>query len=131
MRSAEAIDTLTGIAEPAGEASTRVVRRRRLLYAVITTVLAAIIAIAVVGGLTDLDTVGVDSRRERAVADGQFHIYAISHAFEGIALLTGVEAGSEDDYGNYRPDTVMGRVQRTLEAFQRSSRAQPRPLGRS
>ena len=67
----------------------------------------------------------------QAVADGQFHIYAISHALEGIALLTGVEAGSEDDYGNYRPDTVMGRVQRTLEAFQRSSRAQPRPLGRS
>lgn len=67
----------------------------------------------------------------QAVAEGRFHIYAISHALEGIALLAGVDAGSEDDYGNYRPETVMGRVQRTLEAFQRSSRAQPRALGRS
>src|SRR3546814_15061887 len=58
------------MAGPAGEASTGVVRRRRLLYAVITTGLGAIIAVALVGGLTDLDTVGVDSRREHAVADG-------------------------------------------------------------
>jgi predicted ATP-dependent protease len=66
----------------------------------------------------------------QAVAAGKFHIYAITHALEGIALLTGLDAGVEDDYGNYRPETVMGRVQRTLEAFQRSSRGQHRPLGR-
>ena len=66
----------------------------------------------------------------QAVAEGQFHIHVIDHALEGIALLTGLEAGVEDDYGNYRPETVMGRVQRTLEAFQRSSRGQHRPLGR-
>ncbi|HEY9557571.1 MAG TPA: hypothetical protein VIR58_12605 [Acidimicrobiales bacterium] len=70
MPSAEPIDTLAGIAAPAGDASTRVVRRRRILYSVVTAALAAIIAVALVGGLTDLDTVGVDSRRERAVADG-------------------------------------------------------------
>jgi len=55
-----------------------------------------------------------------AVARGEFTIYAIEHVLEGIELLTGMPAGSLDTAGNYRPDTVLGRVQRTLEGFRKA-----------
>lgn len=59
----------------------------------------------------------------QAVEQGMFHIHAIKHVLQGIEYLTGVGAGVEDEQGNYRPDTVLGRVQRTLEIFHRNCRS--------
>jgi predicted ATP-dependent protease len=47
-----------------------------------------------------------------AVRDGLFHIYPISHVDEGIALLTGVTAGSVK-----KIDSVHGKVYRRLRSF--------------
>ena len=48
----------------------------------------------------------------KAVAEGKFHIWSISHADEGVELLTGLPAGSPDE-----PDTVHGRAAARLRAF--------------
>lgn len=56
----------------------------------------------------------------QAVEQGMFQVHAISHVLDGIEHLTGVPAGHADENGNYRPETVLGRVQRTLEVFQRN-----------
>ena len=55
-----------------------------------------------------------------AVASGQFKISTIDNVLEGLELLTGLPAGEPDQIGDYRPDTVLGRVQRTLEAFRKA-----------
>lgn len=55
----------------------------------------------------------------QAVADGRFHVYAVSTIEEGIELLTGVPAGTLDAEGNYPPDTVFGRVQARLDEYAR------------
>jgi predicted ATP-dependent protease len=56
----------------------------------------------------------------QAVAQGMFHIHTMSHVLDGIEHLTGMLVGAADENGNYRPETVLGRVQRTLEIFQRN-----------
>jgi len=48
----------------------------------------------------------------KAVADGRFHIWAISQVDEGIEVLTGVRAGSPEE-----PDSIHGRVQARLKEF--------------
>ncbi|MCB5184105.1 AAA family ATPase [Methylobacillus gramineus] len=52
-----------------------------------------------------------------AVEQKLFHIHAIDYVLEGIEYLTGMPVGSLDELGDYRPDTVLGRVQRTLESY--------------
>jgi predicted ATP-dependent protease len=59
----------------------------------------------------------LDDAVVQAVAEGMFHIYTISNVLAGIEYLTGMAAGSPDEDGNYRAETVMGRVQRTLESY--------------
>ncbi len=59
-----------------------------------------------------------------AVEAGQFHIYPVSHVDEGIALLTGVEAGEADDEGRFPTDSVNGRVQARLEQLGERRRKQ-------
>jgi lon-related putative ATP-dependent protease len=46
-----------------------------------------------------------------AVREGRFHIYAVSTIDEGIALLTGREAGSKQEDGGYPEGTVNHAVQ--------------------
>ncbi len=48
---------------------------------------------------------------------GQFAIYPITTADEGIALLTGLHAGARGDDGAYPADSVNGRVEARLKAF--------------
>lgn len=48
-----------------------------------------------------------------ALAAGQFHVWAIDHIDQGIALLTGVDAGTPDG----PPDSVMGRVAARLALY--------------
>lgn len=52
-----------------------------------------------------------------AVAQGRFHIHAADHVTEGIALLTGKDAGVADTTGRYPRDTVLGQAQEALLAF--------------
>ncbi len=52
-----------------------------------------------------------------AVKDGTFEIYAVSTIDEGIAILTGVEAGEADDEGNYPEESINGKVVAQLERF--------------
>jgi predicted ATP-dependent protease len=55
-----------------------------------------------------------------AVARGDFKVYVIEHVLEGIELLTGVSAGVPDETGRYPADSVLGRVQGTLEDFRKA-----------
>lgn len=65
----------------------------------------------------------LDGEVVAAVAAGEFSIHAIDHVHEGLELLTGMPVGTADEQGNFRPDTVLGRVQKTLEAFRRAYEA--------
>lgn len=53
----------------------------------------------------------------QAIEQDLFHIYTISHVLEGIEFLTGIAVGNADEKGIYPPDSVMGRVQCTLDIF--------------
>jgi len=52
-----------------------------------------------------------------AVRQGKFHIYAIGHVDEGIAILTGKEAGQADAHGRYPIDSVHGKVLKKLKIY--------------
>lgn len=54
-----------------------------------------------------------------AVERGEFHIHAIDHAMEGMALLGGLDAGELDSSGNYPPDTILGLAQKKLLDYRR------------
>jgi predicted ATP-dependent protease len=50
----------------------------------------------------------------KAVEEGKFHIYAVSTIDQGIALLTGKEAGEKQEDGLYPEDTVNRAVQQKI-----------------
>ncbi len=52
-----------------------------------------------------------------AVREGQFHIYPISRVDEGLALLTGRDAGKRNGDGHFPEDSVHGMVEVRLRAF--------------
>ncbi len=62
-----------------------------------------------------------------AVAAGEFHIYAIATADEGLALLTGTEAGTERPDGTFPPDTFNEAVVKQLRQFGEVLRPQKGP----
>ena len=57
-----------------------------------------------------------------AVAGGRFRIYTASTVEEGIRLLTGVEAGSPNEEGDYDGETVYGLVQKRLAKMAKDAR---------
>lgn len=57
-----------------------------------------------------------------AVREGKFHIYAINSIDEGIAILTGLEAGELDDEGKYAEGTVYHAVVQRLEEMAKKSK---------
>jgi predicted ATP-dependent protease len=63
-----------------------------------------------------------------AAERGAFHVYAVETADEGLSLLTGVEAGSRDDTGNYPAGTANQMIETRLatmaEAAERRAREQ-------
>lgn len=72
------IDILAGIHAP-GDADTRqVMRKRRLFYGVITTLLSLILLAALVGAVSRFDTVGVSTEQVRASGGG--HDLEVSYA---------------------------------------------------
>jgi predicted ATP-dependent protease len=57
-----------------------------------------------------------------AVDKGSFSIYAVSTIDEGIAILTGKDAGEADEKGNYPDDSINGLVVSRLKTFAESAR---------
>jgi lon-related putative ATP-dependent protease len=51
----------------------------------------------------------------RAVAEGQFHVFAVETIDQAATLLTGVEAGERDSAGNYPAGSLNQRVAARLE----------------
>ena len=49
-----------------------------------------------------------------AVADGMFHIYAVTTIDQGLELMTGVAAGVPDKRGNYPAGSINGLVAERL-----------------
>jgi len=49
-----------------------------------------------------------------AIALGQFHIYAVDRAAQGIEVLTGLPAGERDSSGRFPASSVFGRVERRI-----------------
>ncbi len=58
-----------------------------------------------------------------AVAEERFAIYAVRSVAEGIALLTGLEAGERDADGRFPPDSLFGKVEARLRTFARARKA--------
>ncbi len=58
-----------------------------------------------------------------AVAQGKFRVIPVETIDEGIALLTGREAGVRGPDGNFPPDSVNGLVEARLRAFAEARRA--------
>ena len=50
----------------------------------------------------------------RAIADGKFHLYAVTTVAQGIEVLTGVPAGERDPSGRFPASSVFGRVERRI-----------------
>ena len=59
----------------------------------------------------------------RAVRDGQFNLYSVKTIKEGIELLTGLPAGQKDEFGQYPPESVFGRVVQKLQRYQEKLQA--------
>ncbi len=52
-----------------------------------------------------------------AVEAGQFQIYPVATIDQGIALLTGIDAGHPDQSGTFPGDSINGKVERRLIGF--------------
>ncbi|MDX1764389.1 MAG: ATP-binding protein [bacterium] len=52
-----------------------------------------------------------------AVEEGRFHLYQVSQVDEALALMTGMEAGVEDEQGQFPPNTLNGKVQTALRSM--------------
>ncbi|HSG61710.1 MAG TPA: ATP-binding protein [Pseudomonadales bacterium] len=57
-----------------------------------------------------------------AVAEGKFHIYAVEHADEALALLSGQEPGKESKPGEFPASSLNASVVDTLRAYTRLSK---------
>ncbi|MFW5740817.1 MAG: AAA family ATPase, partial [Myxococcota bacterium] len=67
-----------------------------------------------------------------AIADGRFHLYAISSVAEGIEVLSGLPAGKRDASGRFPAGSVFGRVERRLiELAELLRNAEAGPLDRA
>ncbi len=62
-----------------------------------------------------------------AVGEGLFHIHTVEEVAEGIELLTGCPSGMGSLSGDYAPDSVLGRAQKTLQAYRRACQAADHP----
>ncbi len=62
-----------------------------------------------------------------AMAQGKFHVWPVKTIDQGIEILTGIAAGRADDAGDYPDDTIMGRVQRRLDALRPKAGADAPP----
>ncbi|MGR8947980.1 MAG: AAA family ATPase [Gammaproteobacteria bacterium] len=52
----------------------------------------------------------IRQRVRDAVRDGKFNIYAIDHIDQGLAILTGLEAGTRNSQGEYPAESLNGKI---------------------
>ncbi len=52
-----------------------------------------------------------------AIAEGRFHVHAVSTVEEGIELLTGVPAGVADENGHFPEGSLFRSVETRLKRF--------------
>ena len=52
-----------------------------------------------------------------AIAAGKFHLHTVQTVEEAASLMTGLKIGKPGKSGDYPSDTLYGRVQRQLAAF--------------
>ena len=57
----------------------------------------------------------------QAVEKGTFHIYPVETIAQGIEILTGVAAGTSNENGEFPPDTLYEKVQKTLMYYLKQS----------
>jgi predicted ATP-dependent protease len=69
----------------------------------------------------------LESRVVDAVHKGLFHIYTAQHVSDGIELLTGCPSGMTGAAGEHAHDSVLGRAQKTLQAFRRACQLADHP----
>ncbi len=55
------------------------------------------------------------------VKAGHFKIFSISRIEDGVPLLMGLQAGVQDDNGDYPMDTLFGKVTARLEEFRKAA----------
>jgi predicted ATP-dependent protease len=65
----------------------------------------------------------------QAVEDGKFHIYPVDNIDQGIAILTGIEAGEPDRNGLYPSNSVNYRVKKRLAELAEKRQQFTRPAG--
>ncbi|WP_114800045.1 ATP-binding protein [Moraxella canis] len=53
----------------------------------------------------------------QAVIDGQFHIYAIDHITDALALLSGMPIDDKNKHGEYKRNTLFGKIIKRLESW--------------
>ncbi len=63
-----------------------------------------------------------------AAERGEFHLYAIETADEGLSLFTGLDAGSRDDTGAYPAGTVNQMIETRLTAMAEAAEKRAREL---
>jgi lon-related putative ATP-dependent protease len=64
----------------------------------------------------------LDSEVLAAVKAGDFHVYAVNHVEEAVALLMGTPAGKPDSKGRYPKGTVFGIIQQRFEKMREHER---------
>jgi predicted ATP-dependent protease len=64
----------------------------------------------------------LDDEVIKAVREGQFHIWSVSHVDQGIEILTGVPAGELNEAGGYPEGTVNYLVNERLKSMVESLR---------
>ena len=62
-----------------------------------------------------------------AVEQGVFRIYTAEHVGDGIELLTGFPSGMIRDTSDYPNESVLGRAQKTLQAYRRACQLAEHP----
>jgi predicted ATP-dependent protease len=62
-----------------------------------------------------------------AVAQGRFHIYTAEHVSDGLALLTECASGMPLGLGGYPRDSVLGKAQKTLQAYRHACQMADHP----
>jgi len=69
----------------------------------------------------------LDRRVIAAVEQGKFHVYTAERVADGMELLMGLPAGVADGAEDYPHGTVLGRVQKTLQAYRRACQVSEHP----
>lgn len=61
----------------------------------------------------------LDDKVKEAIDEGRFHVYAVDRLDDAAKLFTGLDAGTPNAKGVYPPDSLFGKVQARLIAFDR------------